>query len=304
MDFNLNSPYVSIPGSDYLLDGSLPLSPPQTTSTLTGVSTTVSGIATYPTLSQGSAMHFGGVPTSTSVTHTLSRSVNSAGTISSVPGTAMGLNLPGSRPPLSYCGYMLPNTGTQPLPSWSQPPWPQSYPYGGFMPNQPGFWPYRDNFYGPPSGVATAPPLAPALPVAVSLTSAVAPSTTVPDSQASSSSHGTQVSDHASPLDGLQKLLLDFGESFKAEFSTLSSRMTLLENRVSSHQPSPAKSVECDEREDDELSVSLGVMKGLSSLMRMLKVLLLPRYRRRPLISLLLSQLNNLTSRRLSFLLP
>ncbi|VDI39779.1 Hypothetical predicted protein [Mytilus galloprovincialis] len=174
-------------------------------------------------------MHFGGVPTSTSVTHTLSRPVNSAGTISSVPGTAMGLNLPGSRPPLSYCGYMLPNTGTQPLPSWSQPPWPQSYPYGGFMPNQPGFWPYRDNFYGPPSGVATAPPLAPALPVAVSLTSAVAPSTTVPDSQASSSSHGTQVSDHASPLDGLQKLLLDF-----------------------------AKSVECDEREDDELSVSPG----------------------------------------------
>lgn len=258
MDFNLNSPYVSIPGSDYLLDGSLPLSPPQTTSTLTGVSTTVSGNATYPTLSQGSAMHFGGVPTSTSVTHTLSRSVNSAGTISSVPGTAMGLNLPGSRPPLSYCGYMLPNTGTQPLPSWSQPPWPQSYPYGGFMPNQPGFWPYRDNFYGPPSGVATAPPLAPALPVAVSLTSAVAPSTTVPDSQASSSSHGTQVSDHASPLDGLQKLLLDFGESFKAEFHTLSSRMTLLENRVSSHQPSPAKSVECDEREDDELSVSPG----------------------------------------------
>ncbi|VDI48588.1 Hypothetical predicted protein [Mytilus galloprovincialis] len=257
-DNRSNSPYVSIPGSDYLLDGSLPLSPPQTTSTLTGVSTTVSGNATYPTLSQGSAMHFWGVPTSTSVTHTLSRPVNSAGTISSVPGTAMGLNLPGSRPPLSYCGYMLPNTGTQPLPSWSQPPWPQSYPYGGFMPNQPGFWPYRDNFYGPPSGVATAPPLAPALPVAVSLTSAVAPSTTVPDSQASSSSHGTQVSDHASPLDGLQKLLLDFGESFKAEFSTLSSRMTLLENRVSSHQPSPAKSVECDEREDDELSVSPG----------------------------------------------
>ncbi|CAG2227331.1 unnamed protein product [Mytilus edulis] len=134
----------------------------------------------------------------------------------------------------------------------------------------------KGQFLWSPSGVATAPPLAPALPVAVSLTSAVAPSTTVPDSQASSSSHGTQVSDHASPLDGLQKLLLDFGESFKAEFSTLSSRMTLLENRVSSHQPSPAKSVECDEREDDELSVSLGVMKGLSSLMRMLKVLLLP----------------------------
>ncbi|CAC5364130.1 DAB2IP [Mytilus coruscus] len=172
----------------------------------------------------------------------------------------MGLNLPGSRPQLSYCGYMLPNSGTQPLPSWSQPPWPQSYPYGGFMPNQPGFWPYRDNFYGPPSGVATAPPLAPAPPIAVSLTPAVAPSTTVHDSRArsSSSSHGTQASDHASSLDGFQKLLLDFGESFKAEFSTLSSRMSLLENRVSSHQPSPAKSVEYDEREDDKLSVSPG----------------------------------------------
>ncbi|CAC5399527.1 DMBT1 [Mytilus coruscus] len=162
--------------------------------------------------------------------------------------TAMGLNLPGSRPPLTYCGYMLPNSGTQTLPSWSQPPWPQSYPYGGFMPNQPGFWPYRDNFYGPPSGVATAPPLAHTPPVAVSLTPAVAPSTTVPDSraQSSSSSHGTH------------EVTFGLGESFKAEFSTLSSRMSLLENRVSSHQPSPAKSVEYDEREDDELSVSPG----------------------------------------------
>ncbi|CAC5399484.1 unnamed protein product [Mytilus coruscus] len=107
---------------------------------------------------------------------------------------------------------------------------------------------------------ATAPPLAPAPPVAVYLTPAVAPSTTVPDSraQSSSSSHVTQGSDHASSLDGFQKLLLDFGESFKAEFSTLSSRMSLLENIVSSHQPSPVKSVEYDEREDDELSVSPG----------------------------------------------
>ncbi|CAC5405169.1 NUP205 [Mytilus coruscus] len=65
-------------------------------------------------------------------------------------------------------------------------------------------------------------------------------------------------SESAPSLDGFQKLLLDFGESFKAEFSTLSSHMSLLENRVSSHQPSPAKSVEYDEREDDELSVSPG----------------------------------------------
>ncbi|CAC5396547.1 unnamed protein product [Mytilus coruscus] len=201
-------------------------------------------------------MHWGG-PTSTSVTHTLSRPVNSTGTIRSVPGTAMGLNLPGSRPPVSYCGYMLPFSGTQPLPSWSQPPWPQSYPYGGFMPNQPGFWPYRDDFYGPPSGVATAPPLAPAPPVAVYFTPAVAPSIAVPDSRAQSScsSHGTQSSDSAPSLDGFQKLLLDFDESFKVAFSTLSIRMSL-QSRVSSHQPSPPKSVEYDERKDDELSVS------------------------------------------------
>ncbi|CAC5372108.1 unnamed protein product [Mytilus coruscus] len=166
----------------------------------------------------------------------------------------MALNLPGSRPPVSYCGYMLPNSGTQPLPSWSHPPWPQSYPYGGFMSNQPGFWPYRDNIYGPPSGVATAPP------VAVSLTPAVGPSNLVPDSraQSSSTSHCNQGSESAPSLDGFQNLLLDFGESFKAEFSTLSSRMSLLENRVSSHQPSPAKSEENHESEDDELSVSPG----------------------------------------------
>ncbi|CAC5399551.1 unnamed protein product [Mytilus coruscus] len=220
---------------------------PLTTSTLTGVSTTVSGNANSSTLSQGSAMIFEGVPTSTTVTHTLSRPVNTSGTIRSVPGTAMGLNLPGSRPPVSYCGYMLSSSGTQPLPSWSQPPWPFSYPYDGFMPNQPGFWPYRDYFYGPPSGVATAPPLAPAPPVAVSLTPAVAPSAPVPDyrAQSSRSSHGIQGSDSAPSLDGFQKLLLDFV-------------VCLLENRVSSHQPSPAKSVEYDEREDAELSVSPG----------------------------------------------
>ncbi|CAC5370543.1 unnamed protein product [Mytilus coruscus] len=112
----------------------------------------------------------------------------------------MGLNLPGSRPPVSYCGYCSTST------------------------------------------------------------LAVAPSNPVPDSraQSSSSSHGNQNSESAPSLDGFQKLLLDFGESFKAEFSTLSSRMSLLENIVSSHQPSPAKSVEYDEREVDELSVSPG----------------------------------------------
>ncbi|CAC5370587.1 unnamed protein product [Mytilus coruscus] len=162
----------------------------------------------------------------------------------------MDLNLPGSRTHILLWVYasqdptftlMVSATVATVLPLWwvhAKPTW---------------FWPYRDTIYDP-LGVATAPP------VAVSLTPAVAPSNPVPDSraQSSSSSHGNQGSESAPSLDGFQKLLLDFGESFKAEFSTLSSRMSLLENRVSSHQPSPVKSLEYDEREVDELSVSPG----------------------------------------------
>ncbi|CAG2215351.1 unnamed protein product [Mytilus edulis] len=74
----------------------------------------------------------------------------------------MGLNLPGSRAPASYCGLTLPASASNAM-SWSRPPWSQGYPYSGFsgqgfhgqgfpgqgFPNQvfpsqpfPGFWPY------------------------------------------------------------------------------------------------------------------------------------------------------------------
>ncbi|CAC5426068.1 unnamed protein product [Mytilus coruscus] len=78
----------------------------------------------------------------------------------------MGLNLPGSRAPASYCGFTLPASASNAM-SWSRPPWSQGYPYSAFpgqgfhgqgfpgqgFPNQvfpsqvpgqpfPGFWPY------------------------------------------------------------------------------------------------------------------------------------------------------------------
>ena len=45
-----------------------------------------------------------GIPTLTTVTHTFSRPVNTAGSFSTAPGSAMGLNLPGSRPPVFRMG--------------------------------------------------------------------------------------------------------------------------------------------------------------------------------------------------------
>jgi hypothetical protein len=43
-----------------------------------------------------------GIPTLSTVTHTFSRPVNTAGSFSTAPGSAMGLNLPGSRSPVFY----------------------------------------------------------------------------------------------------------------------------------------------------------------------------------------------------------
>jgi hypothetical protein len=57
----------------------------------------------------------------------------------------MNLNLPGSRPPASYCGFTLPASANNPMP-WSRPPWPQIYPYSGFTGQAfPGFWPFGGN---------------------------------------------------------------------------------------------------------------------------------------------------------------
>jgi hypothetical protein len=43
-----------------------------------------------------------GIPTLSTVTHTVSRPVNTTGSFSSASGSSMGLNLPGSRPPV-FC---------------------------------------------------------------------------------------------------------------------------------------------------------------------------------------------------------
>ena len=43
-----------------------------------------------------------GIPTLSTVTHTVFKPVNTTGSFSSAPGSAMGLNLPGSRPPVVF----------------------------------------------------------------------------------------------------------------------------------------------------------------------------------------------------------
>ena len=45
-----------------------------------------------------------GIPTLSTVTHTFSRPVNTTGSFSTAPGSAMGLNLSGSRPPFFHMG--------------------------------------------------------------------------------------------------------------------------------------------------------------------------------------------------------
>ncbi|CAG2230412.1 unnamed protein product [Mytilus edulis] len=170
MEFNAPSPYEAITGSDVFLDGSLPFpvtvttvgqGTPPNSSQLTDVFTSVTSKTGQQTLNAGSVGYHGGVPTITTVTHTFSRPVDTTGSISSYPGTSMGLNLPGSRAPASYCGFTLPASASNAM-SWSRPPWSQGYPYSGFpgqgfhgqgFPNQvfpsqvpsqpfPGFWPY------------------------------------------------------------------------------------------------------------------------------------------------------------------
>ncbi|VDI27460.1 Hypothetical predicted protein [Mytilus galloprovincialis] len=140
MEFNAPSPYEAITGSDVFLDGSLPFpvtvttvgqGTPPNSSQLTDVFTSVTSKTGQQTLNAGSVGYHGGVPTINTVTHTFSRPVDTTGSISSYPGTSMGLNLPGSRAPASYCGFTLPASASNAM-SWSRPPWSQGYPYSGF----------------------------------------------------------------------------------------------------------------------------------------------------------------------------
>ncbi|CAC5376979.1 unnamed protein product [Mytilus coruscus] len=92
MEFNASSPFEAITGNGVFLDGSIG--------------------------------YDGGIPTITTVTHTVSRPVDTTESVSSYPGISMGLSLPGSRPPASYCGFTLPASASNAM-SWSRPPWPQ-----------------------------------------------------------------------------------------------------------------------------------------------------------------------------------
>ncbi|CAG2243241.1 unnamed protein product [Mytilus edulis] len=233
MEFNAPSPYEAITGNDVFLDGSLPFpvtvtavgqGTPPISSQLTDVFTSVTTKTGQQTLHAGSVGYDGGVPTTATVTHTFSRPVDTTGSISSYPGISMGLNLPGSRAPASYCGLTLPASASNAM-SWSRPPWSQGYPYSGFsgqgfhgqgfpgqgFPNQvfpsqpfPGFWPYC----GPTPVIvpqSTTPNLSvPAPPVAVSSRgSSISVPAALPTSSVGHQSN--QVANSGPSLDGFKK---------------------------------------------------------------------------------------------------
>ncbi|CAG2188438.1 unnamed protein product [Mytilus edulis] len=263
MEFNAPSPYEAITGSDVFLDGSLPFpvtvttvgqGTPPNSSQLTDVFTSVTSKTGQQTLNAGSVGYHGGVPTITTVTHTFSRPVDTTGSISSYPGTSMGLNLPGSRAPASYCGFTLPASASNAM-SWSRPPWSQGYPYSGFswsgvswsrVPSQPfpGFWPYC----GPTPVIvpqSTTPNLSvPAPPLAVSSSCS---SVSVPAALPTSSVRHqfNQVADSGPSLDGFKSILDEFRQSISSEFTSFSNRLGTLEN-IANKSNSPVISLRPD----------------------------------------------------------
>ncbi|CAC5383079.1 unnamed protein product [Mytilus coruscus] len=255
MEFNASSPFETITGNDVFLDGSLPFTVTATTVRqgtppisiqLTDVFTSVTTKTGQQTLNTGSVGYHGGVPTIATVTHTFSRPVDTTGSISSYPGISMGLNLPGSRAPASYCGFTLPASGSNAM-SWSRPPWSQGHPYSGFpgqgFPNQvfpsqvlgqpfPGFWPYCGPITIPvivPQST-TSNLSVPAPPLAVSSSSCS--SVSVPAALPTSSVRHqfNQVTDSGPSLDGFKSILDDFRQSISSELTSFSNRLGTLEN--------------------------------------------------------------------------
>ena len=105
---------VSITGRDCFWDGSVPNplevsvgSPTMSVSSNipepSGAGARVDGLAD-PVPSRPKV----GIHTLSAVTHTFFRPVNTAEFFSTAPGSAMGLKLPGSRPPVFSYGYYLP----------------------------------------------------------------------------------------------------------------------------------------------------------------------------------------------------
>ncbi|CAG2229444.1 unnamed protein product [Mytilus edulis] len=265
--------HEAITGNDVFLDGSLPFpvtvtavgqGTPPISSQLTDVFTSVTTKTGQQTLHAGSVGYDGGVPTTATVTHTFSRPVDTTGSISSYPGISMGLNLPGSRAPASYCGLTLPASASNAM-SWSRPPWSQGYPYSGFsgqgfhgqgfpgqgFPNQvfpsqpfPGFWPYC----GPTPVIvpqSTTPNLSvPAPPVAVSSRgSSISVPAALPTSSVGHQSN--QVANSGPSLDGFKSILDDFRQSISSELTSFSNRLCTLEN-IANKSSSPVISLRPD----------------------------------------------------------
>ncbi|VDI54755.1 Hypothetical predicted protein [Mytilus galloprovincialis] len=227
-----------------LFDGSLPFSVTETTvgqgtppnsSQLTNVFTSVTSKTGKQTLNAGSVGYHGGVPTITTVTHTFSRPVDTTVSISSYPGTSMGLNLPGSRAPPSYCGFTLPASASNAM-SWSRPPWSQGYPYSGFpgqgfhgqgFPNQvfPSQVPSTalSRFLALFSSSTTPNLSVPAPPLAVSSCSSVSVPAALPTS--SVRHQFNQVADSGPSLDGFKSILDDFRQSIPSELTSFSNRL-------------------------------------------------------------------------------
>ena len=77
----------------------------------------------------------GVIPTLSIVTSTVSRPVNSSGSLNPVPGQSMGINLPSTRPPIVSSGS-LSATGFPTAYNWNRPLWMFQYPVVG-IPWQP-----------------------------------------------------------------------------------------------------------------------------------------------------------------------
>ena len=69
----------------------------------------------------------GVIPTLSIVTSTVSRSVNSSGSLNHVPGQSMGINLPST----SISSGSLSATGFPTAYNWNRPPWMFQYPVVG-----------------------------------------------------------------------------------------------------------------------------------------------------------------------------
>ena len=70
------------------------------------------------------------IPTLSIVTSTVSRSVNSSGSLNPVPGQSMGINRPSTRPPIVSNGSISATVFPTAY-NWNRPPWMFSYPVVG-----------------------------------------------------------------------------------------------------------------------------------------------------------------------------